>query len=284
MRRLRTSLWWCGVAGLVLASVIGCNEPDIRPQTALLERPYRYSDHDWARVLQGYLRNGLVDYDGLAAHPEDLNRYYALVSVTGPTSTPDQFPGRAAATAFWINAYNAMVLKVVLAHYPTKSVYDVSLPRLETEYTFRVDRRICTLGGVEQAMLDASGNDVRTLLATSRAALGTPLLWPEPIRAGTLDGQLAAAAARALDDPRIMRIDPTTHSIYVWQHILKRQSDFEEYWRSRRRASAGRLLDALAEMASPKTRRALLAAAGYMFRPIRFDLTLNGAQRKVQVP
>ena len=43
-------------------------------------------------------------------------------------------------------------------------------------------------------------------------------------------------------------------------------------------------LDALAEMASPKTRRALLAAAGYMFHPILFDRTLNSTQRKVQIP
>ncbi len=277
-------LWRYGVAGLLLASVIGCKEPDIRPETALIERPYRYSDNDWARVLRGFVRSGLVDYDGLAAHPEDLNRYYALVSVTGPSSTPDQFPGRAAATAFWINAYNALVLKVVLKHYPTRSVHDMSLPRLETDYTFRVDRRVCTLAQVEQAMLEASGNDVRTLLATSRGALGTPVLWPEPMRAGTLDGQLATAAAKALDDPRIMRIDPAMHSVYVWQLILNRQSDFEEYWRSRRRASAGKLLDALAEMASPRTRRALLAAAGYTFRPIQFDRTLNGTQRKAQVP
>lgn len=280
----RIRLYGSGSVGLLLAAIAGCAQPDIRPETALLERPYRYSDRDWARVLQGHVRNGLVDYAALAAHPEDLDRYYALVSVTGPANTPDQFPTRAAATAYWVNAFNAMVLKVVLLHYPARSVYDLALPRLETEYTFSADRRIVTLAEVEQEMLRASDNDVRTLFATSRGALGTPLLGQEPIRAETLDRQLATAAARALDDPRILRIDSASHSIHVWQLILRRQSDFEDYWRSRRRASTGRLLDSLVDMASVRRRQALQAAAGYAFRAIQFDRTLNGThQPRLQV-
>lgn len=256
----------------------------IRPQTALLERPYEYSDRDWARVLQARVRNGLVDYDGLAAHPQDLDRYYALISVTGPSSTPDQFPTRVAAAAYWINAYNAMVLKAVLSRYPTKSMYDLALPRLESEYTFRVDGRVCTLADVEAQVLAVSGNDVRVLFAASRAALGTPPLSSEPYRAEILDRQLAAAAARALDDPHIMRIEPSAHSIYLWQLILRRREDFEDYWRNRRRASSGRLLDALTELSSLKRRRALQSAAGYTFRVIPFDRTLNGALQRAQVP
>lgn len=279
MRWSRVQVFGRWVAGILLVAVAGCTQPDIRPETSLLERPYRYSDRDWARVLQAHVRSGLVDYAGLASHPEDLDRYYALISVTGPGSTPDQFPTRAAATAYWINAFNAMVLKVVLQHYPARSVYDLALPRLETEYTFRADRRIVTLAEVEQEMLRTSDNDVRTLFATSRAALGTPLLGQEPIRAETLERQLATAAARALDDPRILRIDSATHSVFVWQLILKRQRDFEDYWRSRRRASTGRLLDSLVDMASPKRSQALQAAAGYAFRAIQFDRTLNSTHQ-----
>ena len=232
----RVSLCGSGGAGLLLAAIAGCAQPDIRPETALLERPYRYSDRDWARVLQGHVRNGL------------------------------------------------MVLKVVLLHSPAGSVYDLALPRLETEYTFGADRRIVTLADVEQEMLRASDNDVRTLFATSRGALGTPLLGQEPIRAEALDRQLATAAARALDDPRILRVDSAAHSIHVWQLVLRRQSDFEDYWRSRRRASTGKLLDSLADMSSPRRRQALRAAAGYSFRPIRFDGTLNATgQPRLQV-
>lgn len=278
MRRL------CPPFGILLAVLAGCEQPDFRPETALLERPYRYSDRDLARVLQGNVRNGLVDYDAMAAHPEDLDRYYALISVTGPVSTPDQFPTRASETAYWVNAYNAMVLKAVLSRYPIHSLYDLTLPRLETEYTYRVDGRIRTLADVETDMLATSGNDVRVLFAASRAAMGGPPLLTEPLRADSLDRQLAAAAARALDDPRIMRIDPATHSIYVWQLVLRRQADFEHYWRSRRRASTGRLLDALADMASPRRRSALQAAVGYTFRSMPFDRTLNGVQHRLRVP
>jgi hypothetical protein len=284
MNSRRTTPWRYVTPALLLAVIGGCAQPDLRPETALLERPYRYSDRDWARVLQAYARNGLVDYEGLAAHSQDLDRYYALISVTGPSSTPDQFPTRAAMTAYWINAFNAMVLKAVLVRYPTKSMYDLAMPRLETEYSFKVDGRIRTPAAGEAEMLAVSGNDVRTLFATSRAALGTPALPAQPMTADFLDRQLTTAAAQALDDARIMRIDPATHSIHLWQMILRRQGDFEEYWRSRRRASTGKLLDALVDLASPKRRQTLHAAVGYTFSAIQFDRSLNSTHQKSRVP
>jgi len=114
--------------------------PDIRPRLGLLgSRPLTYSDTDWATVLQNNVREGLVDYAGLLAQREPLERYYALVGETGPTRTPDQFVSRSAKTAYWINVYNALVLRAVLERYPISTMYDLTLPRLEYDYTFKVD-------------------------------------------------------------------------------------------------------------------------------------------------
>jgi len=167
----------------------GCAEPTIRPSMALLppNRPLTYSDADWATVLLNHVREGLVDYDGLLMNREPLERYYALVGETGPTRTPDQFASRSAVTAYWINVYNALVLRAVLEHYPVSTMYDLALPRLEYDYTFRVDGQILNLTQVEAQMLEASAQDARTLLATSRAALGSPRLMSEPLRADTLE-------------------------------------------------------------------------------------------------
>jgi len=271
----------------LVGGVAGCPDQTIGPDPSLVHqmRGQSYTDRDWAVVLRDHVRYGLVDYDTLRAKPEALYRYAALISVTGPESTPEQFPGRAQATAYYVNAYNALVLLAVLSQPPNiPTMEDISLPHLEEDYRFVLDGSTVTLNQVERKMLAASGGDVRTLLATSRAAMGTPRLPGEPIRAETLDRQLAAAAADALDLPEILRIDHGTRSILVWQEILRRQNDFIEYWKTQRRVRTVYLFNVLLELASPQQRRALQTAVGYTFRPIAFDRSLNRWERKADRP
>ncbi len=263
------------LAGSVLAA--GCAGPSLGPNLALLDDPDQpvYRDADWAAVLSRFVKDGLVDYDHLSREPEPLDRYYALLSVTGPTKTPEQFRSSAAATAYWINAYNALALCAVMSRYPVTTMYDMTLPRLEQGYRFRVDGRSLTLAQIEEEMLTRSLGDVRTLLATSRAALGTPRLTPEPIRTTSLNRQLAEAAAQALDNPDLLRIDHTNETIFLWQLIFRREGDFLKYWRRTRRTRTGYLFNVLLELASPERRRALQSAVGYTIRQIPFDRRLN---------
>jgi len=264
----------------------GCAEVTLAPNLALLAQapPYSYTDHDWARVLGDYVKDGLVDYDALSRSREPLERYYALLSVTGPARTGEQFNSRAQVTAYWINAYNALVLLAVMDRYPVPTMYDVSMPRLTRGYKFVVDGQAVTLADIEAELLKQSNGDVRTLLATSRAAMGSPPLGNEPMRARTLERQLAAAAARALDEPNVLRIDHGSGSILVWQLIIRRQQDFVEYWRTRRRVRTTYLFNVLLELASPQKRQALQSAVGYMFRPAPFDRTLNRWSPREQSP
>jgi len=277
-----------GLRVLALAGLAcgGCAEMVIVPNTALLPatRPYLYADQDWAYVLRGHVKDGLVNYDTLSRDREPLERYYALLGVTGPTRTAEQFPSRAEATAYWINAYNALVLCAVMDRYPVATMYDLSLPRLTYEYKFIVDGRARTLAEIEEEILKVSGGDVRALLATSRAALGTPGLGRWPIRAQTLDRRLTEEAAHALDNPDILRIDHSSDSILVWQLIIRRQREFEEFWRRRRRVRRAYLFNVLLELASPERRRALQGAVGYNIRQIPFDRTLNRWSPREQLP
>jgi hypothetical protein len=273
------------VAATVLVAGCGMSSlaPDVRTVREVQGQPY--SDQDWAAVLRDHVRYGLVDYDTLRAHPESLLRYCAIISVIGPTRTPDQFPSKSHATAYYINAYNALVLRAVLsrpADVPT--MYDYALPQLEFDYHFTLDGLSVTLAEIEASMLRSSNGDVRTLLATSRASMGTPRLPSEPIRAETLERQLAQAASEALDLPEVLSVDHSTRTIQVWQLILRRRNDFIEYWKTQRRVRTAYLFNVLLEMASPQKRRALQSAVGYEFREIAFDRTLNRWERRADRP
>jgi len=273
----------CGRLGLaVLAAGLGmmaagCTQPvTIDPNTRLLDRPgpHAYSDQDWAAVLRDCVRDGLVNYAGLAAGREPLDRYYALLGETGPSRTPDQFRSAAHATAYWINAYNAAVLLFVLEHFPAETIYDENTPKIEAA-TFRVNGQVYTLPQMESKILQVSGGDVRALFATSRGALGTPRLPAEPIRAATLEPQIARAAADALNNPRILRIDQAGQQVLVWQVVLAHRDDFERYYCARHRAAKPPLLSVLMVMASAERRGALGVAAGYPLRTMPFGWQLN---------
>lgn len=268
------------LAGVALIAAVLCGgcAPQIAfaPKASLLGQgpPYTYSDQDWALVLRDYNHHGLVDYAGLARNRDPLDRYYALLGVTGPSATPEQFPSGAQATAYWVNAYNALVVLFVLQQFPTETIYDVALPKIE-EATFQVDGRPITLPEIEDRFLASSNGDVRALFATSRGSMGTPRLAAEPLRAGMLERQLAEATTEALSNPRLLRTDHAGRHILVWQHVLTRQDEFLNYLRTRRRVQNVALFSVLLELASPERRRLLQSAVGYTFHPIPFDRALN---------
>jgi hypothetical protein len=272
--KLRSTLRFAGI--LLLSLLAGCSSTAIAPRVGLLDGGEAvYTDDDWASVLRTYVHDGLVNYDGLAQDRDALDRYYALLSRTGPTLTPEQFQTRAQKVAYWINAHNALVLQAVLRRYPVATMYDLTLPQLHYEYTFRVDGASATLAGIQRRVLEESGGDVRTLFTLHGAAMGTPRLSDQPYRADTLDHQLAQAAAAAMENSDLLRIDHTTKSILLWQQILRHEDDFVAWWKEQRRLPTVFLYNVLLELASPAQRRALQAAVGYTIREIPFERELN---------
>src|SRR5712692_7747768 len=86
-------------------------------------------DHSvWDRVLKAYVNEiGEVDYAALKAHRADLDEYIRLLAESSPENRPPLFPNRAHELAYWINAYNAFVIRGVVDHYPTRSVLDLGM-------------------------------------------------------------------------------------------------------------------------------------------------------------
>jgi hypothetical protein len=254
----------------------GCAKPlGPSPASAPHETIVGYTDSDWAAVLSEFVRDGLVDYEALKADPAALDRYYVLLRNFGPTTTPEAFDTRSGIVAYWMNAYNACVLLAVLERYPTPTMYDLAIPRLEHGFPFRVDGNYRTLGEIKELAYSAADRDVRVLLGLSSAAIGAPRLLDRPFRPDTLEEQLALAAARALANPSLLQIDFESRAVFVWQEIFGRQDEFLVWWRVQRRSESADLLMVLSELAAPLTRRALQEAVGYTFREIPFERALN---------
>ncbi len=78
-------------------------------------------DHQlFTDILQKYVLNGLVDYKNLK-NDNRLDKYLSQLSNTDP----DKLKGNEK-LAFWINAYNAFTLQIVIENYPIESITDLN--------------------------------------------------------------------------------------------------------------------------------------------------------------
>ena len=84
----------------------------IGPRTAWTAQTHDLSKL-YDEILDLYVRDGFVYYRALKAERAKLDNYLAaLASASVDSSSNDQ------QVAFWLNAYNALVLRTVVDHYP----------------------------------------------------------------------------------------------------------------------------------------------------------------------
>ena len=146
------------------------------------------------RLLKKYVnKKGLVNYKGLKAEEQALNQYLALLSKNPPTaswSKPDQM-------AFWVNAYNAYTLRLILDYYPLKSIKDIGpkikIPLVTTPWAmkfFSIGGEKMSLDQIEHSILRKKFDDPRIHFALVCASISCPALRPEAYTAANIERQL----------------------------------------------------------------------------------------------
>jgi len=179
-------------------------------------------DHDhaaWTRVLEQYAPSGSVDYAGLKrTAPADFSDYLrSLASVRRAEYaawTRDQ------QLAFWINAYNAWTVQLILDHYPLKSIRSIGLlPGAAFRKDFipleRLQGDTLSLGDIEHDILRGQFEAPRIHFAIVCASKSCPVLRKEAYRAADLDAQLQDAARTFIRDTSRNRFDADTRTLWL---------------------------------------------------------------------
>lgn len=200
---------------LALAVAATAGLPAQEPAPSTIDSLHRPFDE----LLDLYVRDGFVYYNALRQERGRLDRYIA--SLDGPAAaaqakgTPEQ------QRAFWINAYNALVLRTVIDNFPIRGkspAYPASsirqIPGAFERTAHRVAGRTVTLDGIEKDILVPLG-DARVFLALGRGAIGGGRLRSEAFDGAKLDAQLEAVAAESLSRKEVVRIDQTGNELEV---------------------------------------------------------------------
>ncbi len=251
--------------------------------------PSAYDAGDWATVLQENVRDGRVDYARLASNRKALDRYLGLISVVGPESTPNLFRTPSDQMCYYINAYNACVLRAVLELYPTSSVHRIDTPRLDQGFIFRVDRRVVRLAGLREKLKVASRGDVRVLFCLSEACVGSPALSEQSYLPNPLLEQMRRAVQRVLENPNLIRIDDRGRTVFLWKRLMTNREACLAYDRRVSGSRRGDLLGFLAHVAETPLRERLSAAQSYGIAWMPQNRQLNDSNgvaraRTVQAP
>lgn len=171
----------------------------------------------FAELLVKYVKNGVVDYAGFKAEEGRLDQYLKVLEQVDPDSLPrqEQF-------AFYIDAYNAWTIKLVLTGYPgLKSIKDLgSLFQTPWAKEFvRLNGKTLSLDDIEHHILRPRFKDPRVHFAINCSAKSCPPLLTEPYRGDTLDAQLTRAASEFLNRPANTRLQGNVlwvSSIFKW--------------------------------------------------------------------
>jgi hypothetical protein len=139
-------------------------------------------------VLGAYVAPAGVDYAGLKAGRAGLDAY-----VDALADAPIDAMGAAEQEAFWINAYNALTLQVIVDAYPLGSIMELEGGKVWEVRRFRVAGDEVSLNDIEHKILRPLG-DPRIHAAINCASRGCPPLSSDAFTAAELDAQLDAAS------------------------------------------------------------------------------------------
>lgn len=223
---VRTLIGRFAAAAVMLLAVAG--DTGSRPDPAQHRQAYdltswrRIEHRAWEQFLLRYVRIGPEGIHRVA-YGEVTRGDFALLEryIAHLASLPVAEYNRAEQMAYWINLYNALIVRLVIEHYPVADVRDVSAgPGSPFDLDLvEIDGEELSLNDIRQRILDPAFADARIHYALSCAALGCPDLQPEPYLGHRLDEQLTDAAMDYINDPRCIRIDGehlTVSSLFFW--------------------------------------------------------------------
>jgi hypothetical protein len=164
------------------------------------------------QFLKTYVQNNGFDYQAVAESPVSLNaltNQIANANLSGANAASQQ--------AFYINAYNILVVNQVIKNYPLKSVLDVN--GFFDRQKFKVAGESITLNQLEKERLLKTFKDARFHFVLVCGALDCPPIINEAYTPAKLESQLERQTRKALNNPNFIKVkdgEVALSQIFEW--------------------------------------------------------------------
>jgi hypothetical protein len=181
--------------------------------------PVQHGEWD-ALVKKHVAQDGMVDYAGFVKDKKALQHYVDYLSTHQPTAKWSKNEK----LAYWINAYNAFTVKLIVDHYPIKSIKDIKkgIPFVNSVWDIPfipMGKEKVDLNYIEHSILRKEFKDPRIHAAINCASFSCPLLRNEAYKAHEIDRQLEDAMRKFINDPQRNQIEKSSvkiSKIFSW--------------------------------------------------------------------
>ena len=244
-------------------------------------------DHSaWDAFLKKNVNGkGEVDYRSIAKDPKDLNGYLeSLMAVN--ESEMGAWP-REEKLAFWLNAYHAVLIKLVIENYPVTSVqripsfWDIALFHFGKR---SADQRQYSLNDIHMKNLIGVYHDEKIHLALSVAAKSGPKLMRGAFTGPKVEGQLFLLTKQFVTDPAHVDITLGRKKIRISKIFKWYEKDFKLDFgtpepRGKFSEEDNAVLSFLAYYLENEAKVEYLQEAQYKIEYPQFDWSLNDWKR-----
>ncbi|MEM1154740.1 MAG: DUF547 domain-containing protein [Pseudomonadota bacterium] len=195
---------------------------------------YQLAMESWSSVLAEHVDElGRVDFEAIAADPEQLENVIVVIESYGPASHPEDFQDPEKVMAYHINTYNALAMYGVI----DRGIPDGFTSFFKRASFFRF--RDVVIAGETTNLYDYENKVIRPLdeprshFALNCMVKDCPRLPQTPFTAENLDEELEAVSFEFFSKPLHLRVDDDKETIYVSSILKFYTEDFVESGRAR---------------------------------------------------
>lgn len=186
------------------------------PNVLQTSSPPPPSHKNWDGLLQKHVSSaGTVNYKGLLADKAKLQAYLDELAANpaGKSWTRNE------KLAYWINAYNAFTVKLILDHYPVSSITKIHGGKPWDVQWIKLGDNTYSLNNIENDIIRPQFKEPRIHFAVNCAARSCPPLLNRAWTADNLNRYLDQQARSFINNPKYNEIGPETveiSKIFEW--------------------------------------------------------------------
>jgi len=181
--------------------------------------PKAFSHAAWNTLAQKHISStGKVNYKGFKA---DIGAFDAYLKSLADNPIQSSW-SRNKKMAYWINAYNAFTIKLIVDNYPVKSITDLEGGKPWDKKWIKLGGKTYSLNNIEHDILRPQYKDARIHFAVNCAAKSCPPVWNKAWTAANLKGQLERSAKSFINNSKYNSVggsNAAISKIFEWYAV-----------------------------------------------------------------
>jgi thiol-disulfide isomerase/thioredoxin len=287
--KISISRYW--LAMLILVPLAGCGPRAVRFPASVGVNQIQHKDYE--ALLHRYVNaDGDVDYARWQKSDADvasLDQYLGRMTQAPPSIRPELFKSGHDQLSYWINLYNALVVREVVRRWPLASVRDYRptlSSKIDTTKGFFRDLRF-VIGGLEMSLDDIEHKtirkefeDARIHFALNCGSASCPILRPKAYSGPELEAELQQATVSFLNSPENVRVDAEHRTLHLSKIFKWYGKDFAKHARRSTGDPKAGVVDFIALFANAELASSLQVARTEKYKKVYlgYDWTVNKAK------